>query len=80
MDEGLNGRFVEVAQVGGGLARLLPEHEGLWVDEAEGIDDDFAFDGLDGVDDNGDGARRELFEGLLSVDIDRREPAAEARM
>ena len=28
------------------------------------VDDDFAFDGLDGVDDDGDGARVELFEGL----------------
>lgn len=80
VDEGLNGRFVQVAQVGGGLAGFLPKHEGLRVDEAEGIDDDFAFDGLNGVDDDGDGARRELFEGLLCVDIDGREPAAEARM
>jgi hypothetical protein len=35
---------------------------------------------LDGVDDDGDGARRELFEGLLRVDVDGGEPAAEAGM
>ena len=48
------------------------------VDEAEGVDDDFAFDGLDGVDDDSDGAGGELFEGLLRVDVDGGEPAAEA--
>jgi hypothetical protein len=42
----------------------------VWVDEAEGIDDNFSFDGLDRVDDDGNGTRRELFEGLLGVDID----------
>ena len=67
-----------MAQVGGGLAGFLAEHEGLWIDEAEGVDDDFAFDGLDGVDDDGDGAGGELLEGLLGVDVDGGEPATEA--
>jgi len=80
VDEGLDGGFVEVAEVGRGLAGFLPQHEGLRVDEAEGVDDDFAFDGLDGVDDDGDGARGELLEGLLRVDVDGGEPAAEARV
>ena len=80
MDQGLDTGCVEVAEVGGGLSRFLPEHEGLRVDEAEGVDDDFAFDGLDGVDDDGDGAGGELFEGLLRVDVDAGEPAAEARV
>lgn len=62
VDESLDRWLVEVAQVGGGLAGLLSEHEGLWVDEAEGIDDDLALDGLDGVDDHGDGAGSELLE------------------
>lgn len=78
VDESLNGGLVEVAQVGSGLAGLLSEHEGLWVDEAEGVDDDLALDGLDGVDDDGDSARGELLERLLSVDVDGRQPAAEA--
>jgi hypothetical protein len=40
----------------------LTEHEGLGVDEAEGINDDFALDRLDGVNDDGDSAGGELFE------------------
>lgn len=62
------------------MAGFLAEHKGLRVDEAEGINYDFAFDGLDGVDDYSDSTRSELFEGLLSVDIDRGEPAAETGM
>ena len=78
MNKCLDGGFIEVTEVGGGLAGFLAQHEGLRVDEAEGVDDDFAFDGLDGVDDDGDGAGGELFEGLLGVDVDAGEPAAEA--
>jgi hypothetical protein len=52
----------------------------VWVDEAEGVDDNFAFDGLDGVDDDGNSTRGELLKGLLGVDIDAGEPAAEARV
>lgn len=62
------------------MAGFLAQHEGLRVDEAEGVDYDFAFDGLDWVDDYGDGAGGELFEGLLGVDIDGGEPAAETGM
>lgn len=78
MYEGLYTRFIQMPQVGRGLPGFLAQHEGLRVDEAEGVDDDFALDGLDGVDDDGDGARGELFEGLLRVDVDGGEPAAEA--
>lgn len=45
-----------MAEVRGCLPRFLTHHECLRVYETEGIDDDFAFDGLDGVDDDGDGA------------------------
>jgi hypothetical protein len=76
LDRGL----VQVANVGGGLAGLVAHHECLRVDEAEGIDDDLALYGLDGVDDNGDGAGCELLERLLRVDVDRRQPAAETGM
>lgn len=62
------------------MSRFLPEHEGLWVDEAESVDDDLALDGLDGIDHDGDGTRGELLEGLLGVNVDGREPAAETWM
>ena len=78
VDEGLDGRLVEVAEVGGGLPGLLAQHEELGGDETECVDHDFAFDGLDGVDDDGDGAGGELLEGLLCVDVHAGEPAAEA--
>lgn len=48
--------------------------------ETEGIDYDFSFDGLDGVDYDGYCARGELFEGLLGVYVDGGEPAAETGM
>lgn len=80
VDERLDGGFVQVAQVGGRLPRLLAVDQRLWVYKAEGIDDDFALDGLNGVNDDGDGAGGELLEGLLRVDVDGGEPAAEAGM
>jgi len=42
----------------------------LRVDEAEGVNDDLALDGLDRVNDDGDSAWCELLEGLLGVDVD----------
>lgn len=71
VDKRLNRWLVEVTDVGGGLAGLVAHHKSLGVDEAESIDDDFALDGLDGVNDDGDGAGCELLERLLGVDIDR---------
>ena len=80
MDERLNGRLIEVAQVGCRLAGLLTEHERLGVDEAESVDHDLALDGLNGVNNHSDSTGVELFETLLRVDIDRGEPAAETGM
>lgn len=80
VDECLDGRFVQVTQVGCALSRFLTQHERLGIDESEGIDHNLAFHRLDGVNDNGDGSRCELFEGLLSIDINRGQPAAETRM
>ena len=77
MDERLDRRLVQVSQVRCRLPRLLAHDDGLRLDETEGIDDDFTLDGLDRVHDDGDGTWRKLFEGLLGVDIDRGEPAAE---
>ncbi|KAL8865861.1 MAG: hypothetical protein Q9174_006652, partial [Haloplaca sp. 1 TL-2023] len=62
MYQGLNRRFVEMTKIRGGLTGFLAHHEGLGVYETEGIDDDFSFDGLNGVDNDGDGAGGELFE------------------
>lgn len=46
----LDGWFVQMTNVAGGLSGFLSEHHELRVDEAEAIDDYFALDGLDGVD------------------------------
>ena len=78
--QSLNRRFVKMSQVRCTLAWLLTKHERLWVDETESINDDFALDGLDGIYHDCDGARIQLLERLLGVDIDRRKPAAKSRM
>lgn len=59
-----------MAQVTRALPGLLTKHKGLGVDQAEGVNDNLALDGLNGVDDNGDSTRGKLLEGLLGVDID----------
>jgi hypothetical protein len=58
----------------------LAQHHRLRIDETESVDDNLSFHRLYRIDDDGDGARSQLFEALLSVYIDRGEPAAEARM
>lgn len=80
VDECLDRWLVEVTDVRGRLTWLLACHESLWVDEAESIDDDLAFDGLDWVHDDCYCAWVELLERLLCVDINGREPASETWM
>lgn len=46
------------------LPRLDPHHDLLRADGPEGVDHDFALDGLYRVDNHGDRSRVELFEGL----------------
>ena len=46
MDEGLNGGFVNVTDIGGSLSGLVSHNNAVWVDKSEGIDNDFAFDRL----------------------------------
>jgi len=53
-----------MADVRGGLPRLLAHHRGLWVDEAEGIDDDLALHRLNRVDHDGDRARVQRLKAL----------------
>lgn len=62
VDKRLDRRFVEMSQVGCTLARLLTEHERLRVDETESINNDFAFNGLNGVNDDGNSSRGQLLE------------------
>ncbi len=69
VDQRLDGRLVEMAQVGCALSGLLAKHKGLWVDQPEGIYDDFALDRLDGIDDDCNSPGIKLLEGLLRVDI-----------
>ncbi len=54
-----------MAEVGGGLPRLLSHHQQLRVDGPEGVDDHLALHALDGVNDDCDRARVQLLEGLV---------------
>lgn len=80
VNQSLDGGLVQMTQVGGCLAGLLAHDNGLGLDETESINNDLALYGLNRVDDDGDGTGSELLEGLLSVNVDRRQPAAETRM
>lgn len=80
VDKGLDRGFVQMANVRCGLAGLVTHHESLRVDQAEGVNDNLALDGLYRIDDYGNGAGSELFERLLRVDVDRGKPAAETGM
>ncbi len=53
-----------MTNVGGSLTRLVACYNSLGLNETESVNDDFAFDGLNGVDDNGDGAGVKGLEGL----------------
>jgi len=70
MNEGLDGRLIEMTQVRCALTRFLAKHKRLRVDESESIDDNLSLDGLNGINNNGNSSRCQLFEGLLCVDID----------
>lgn len=72
VDKSLYRGLVKVTKIGSGLAGFLAKHEKLGRNESEGVDDDFAFDGLDGIDDYGDGTGSQLLEGLLGVNVDGR--------
>ena len=61
-----------------GLPRLCSLHQYFGVDEPECVDHDLALHALDGVDYDGHCAVIQLLEALLRVDVDHREPAAEA--
>lgn len=64
MYQRLNTRLVQVSNIRRRLSRFLARHDRMRVDRSEGVDDDFATDGLDWVDDDGDGTGVQLFKGL----------------
>lgn len=80
MNECLNGRLVQVSQIRCALSWFLSQHERLWIDESESIDDNFTLYGLDRIYHYSNSSGRQLFEGLLCIDINGREPATESRM
>lgn len=80
VDQSLNGWFIEMSQVRRRLTRLLTHHERLRADQPEGVNHDLSLDRLYWVDHHRNGSRCQLFKRLLGIDIDRGEPAAEARM
>lgn len=78
--ERLNGRLLQMAEIGRGLTRLVAEHHRVGVDEPKGVDDDLALHALYGIDHDGHGSFGQRLETLLRVDVHARQPAAEARM
>ena len=44
MDEGLNGGFVNVTDIGGSLSGLMSYNNAVWVDKSEDIDNHFLTD------------------------------------
>jgi len=70
VDEGLDRRLVEMSQVRSTLSGFLAEHERLWVNQTESINDNLALDGLNRIDNHCNSPRGQLFEGLLGIDID----------
>ena len=62
MNESLYTRLIEVTDVTRSLPGLLARHEGVGVDGAEGVNDDFAADRLDGIDHDSYCAGMQLLE------------------
>lgn len=52
MDKCLNGRFVDVSDVGCRLAGFLAGDDGLGLNQTESVDNHLSFHGLDRVNDN----------------------------
>lgn len=64
VNERLDRGLVDVSNVRRRLSGLLAHDDCVGIDEAESIDDDFALDGLDRINDDGYGTRLERLEGL----------------
>ena len=61
VNESLDGRFVDMTDIGCSLAGLLAGNYRLWLNEAEGVDNDLALYRLDGVNDH---SHRPSIQGL----------------
>lgn len=59
-----------MTDIGRRLARFLSHDDGIGIDESKGIDDDFAWDRLDWIDDNCNCSRLQLLKRLLCIDVD----------
>ena len=57
VNESLNGRFVDLANIRCRLPGFLTSEDGLWTDKTESVNHDFALHGLNGVDYDCDGTR-----------------------
>lgn len=64
VDKGLNGGFVYVSDVGCRLPGFLALQYGARINQTEGINHNFAFDGLDGVNNHSDSTRVKRFKRL----------------
>lgn len=51
MDKSLDAGLVDMSDIRSRLSRFLTHDDTVGVDESEGVNHDFALDGLDGVDD-----------------------------
>lgn len=60
--QSLNTWLVQMPNVTRRLPRLLSTHDRMRIDGPESIDDDFSPDGLNRIDNDGDGARVQLLE------------------
>ena len=67
VDEGLNGRLVNVSYIGRSLTSFAARNHGLGLDESESVDYNLALDRLNGVNHDGYGAWVERLKGLREV-------------
>lgn len=70
VDQSLNRWLIQVTQVRCCLPGFLAHDDGLGLNQSEGVDNNLALHGLDGVNDNRNSTGCKLLERLLSVDID----------
>lgn len=62
MDEGLDGGFVDMSDIRCCLTRFIARNDSLRLYEPESVNDDLSLDGLNGVNNYGDGSRVEGLE------------------
>ena len=80
VDQRLDRRLVQTAQIRGGLPRLLAEHHRLRTDAPKRVDHDLTLHRLDRIDHHRHGPRVERLERLLRVDVHPRQPAPKPGM